>query len=230
MTRLLTPDGTVFLLDEEDTEATTPDRTNKSAKSGITSVSNNSLAQNLTKNKRINKNNIKDSFVKTINGKTTVVCYVSNKHFDLTVQTVYSGKSKKSLATTPSGGNSFSQTSETLSGTAFNNIISQSATSNNPQPENNFENSILYIDPNKKRTNNWLSLNRLQLPLGENQYGSIRRITYTDGKVKIQNPIHMTQMQEKMFKAGSIDEFGNSRLSKDEAIYDGAEMEEMYGE
>ena len=90
------------------------------------------------------------------------------------------------------------------------------------------ENSILYIDPNKKRTNNWLSLNRLQLPLGENQYGSIRRITYTDGKVKIQNSIHMTQMQEKMFKAGLIDEFGNSRSSKDDIIYDGAEIEDLF--
>ena len=90
------------------------------------------------------------------------------------------------------------------------------------------ENSILYIDPNKKRTNNWLSLNRLQLPLGENQYGSIRRITYTDGKVKIQNPIHMTQMQEKMFKAGLIDEFGNPRFSKDDTIYDSPEIEDLF--
>ncbi len=36
---------------------------------------------------------------------------------------------------------------------------------------------ILYIDPNKKRTNTWLSTNRLQLPLAENQYGSIGRVT-----------------------------------------------------
>lgn len=82
------------------------------------------------------------------------------------------------------------------------------------------ENSILYINPNKKRTNNWLTLNGLQLPVGENQYGSIRRITYADGKVKTQNPIHMTQMQEKMFKAGLVDEFGNPRFSKDDTIYD----------
>ena len=64
--------------------------------------------------------------------------------------------------------------------------------------------------------------------MGENQYGSIRRITYTDGKVKIQNSIHMTQMQEKMFKAGLIDEFGNSRFSKDDAIYDGSEIEDLF--
>ncbi|MBQ1186830.1 MAG: hypothetical protein IIX54_03985 [Clostridia bacterium] len=57
------------------------------------------------------------------------------------------------------------------------------------------ENSILYIEPNKKRTNKWLSLNRLQLPLGENQTGPIRRITYIDGKVKVQNSTKKTEMQ-----------------------------------
>ena len=43
---------------------------------------------------------------------------------------------------------------------------------------------ILYIDPNKKRTENWLSLNRLQLPLGVSQFGSIGRITYSADVVK----------------------------------------------
>lgn len=57
-------------------------------------------------------------FQKVLNGKTTIVAYISNKHLDLTVQTMYSGQNKRSLATTPSGENSFSQTSETLSGTA----------------------------------------------------------------------------------------------------------------
>ena len=87
------------------------------------------------------------------------------------------------------------------------------------------ENSILYIDPDKKRTNNWLTLNRLQLPVGENKRGSIRKITYSGGKVKIQNPIHMTQMHEKLYKAGVVDEYGeyidpNARHSKDDTIYD----------
>ena len=36
---------------------------------------------------------------------------------------------------------------------------------------------ILYVDPDKKRTDNWLSLNRLQLPLGITSYGPIRNIT-----------------------------------------------------
>ncbi len=36
---------------------------------------------------------------------------------------------------------------------------------------------ILYVDPDKKRTDNWLSLNRLQLPLGITSYGPIHNIT-----------------------------------------------------
>ena len=33
--------------------------------------------------------------------------------------------------------------------------------------------------------------------MGENQRDSIRRLSYSDGKVKIQNPIHMSQIQGK---------------------------------
>ena len=58
------------------------------------------------------------------------------------------------------------------------------------------------------------------MPVGENQRGSVRRITYSDGKVKIQNPIHMTQMQEKLYKAGVIDDYGNMRKSVDDSIED----------
>lgn len=76
------------------------------------------------------------------------------------------------------------------------------------------ENSILYIDPNKKRTNKWLSLNRLQLPLGENHLGSVRRITYTDGKVKIENSKNSTPMQFALEKAGIVNSSGISILGK----------------
>lgn len=62
-------------------------------------------------------------FVKTINGKTIAVTYVSAKHHDLTLQTMYSGKNKESLATTPSENKFLSQTSETLSGTASYKIL-----------------------------------------------------------------------------------------------------------
>ena len=53
----------------------------------------------------------------------TLVTYVQSKHHDLRIQTMYSGK-RKSLAITPSDVNIFSQTSETLNGIAFKNIIS----------------------------------------------------------------------------------------------------------
>lgn len=73
------------------------------------------------------------------------------------------------------------------------------------------ENSILYIDPDKKRTNSWLSRTGLSLPVGENRYGSVRKISYADGKVKVQNAKNMTDMQRALLKAGAIDEFGNSK-------------------
>ena len=75
------------------------------------------LAEKLYDNKPVIK------FIKSINGKTTVVSYVSQKHMDLTVQTMYSGKNKRSLATTPGEVSPFPYTSETLSGTASDNII-----------------------------------------------------------------------------------------------------------
>ena len=75
------------------------------------------------------------------------------------------------------------------------------------------ENSILYIDPNKKRTNKWLSLNRLQLPLGENRLGSTRRITYIGEKVKIENSKNFSPMQAALEKAGVVNSSGISLLN-----------------
>ncbi len=77
-------------------------------------------------------------------------------------------------------------------------------------------NSILYIDPNKKRTNNWLSRTGLQLPVGVTNYGSIRRITYSDGKVKIENSSKITPMALALKGAGVIDSYGNSIFSREE--------------
>lgn len=67
-------------------------------------------------------------FVKTIEGKTTVVSYVSKKHRDLTVQTMYAGIKKGSLATATDAPTSgpLSLTSETTVGTASNNSIANS--------------------------------------------------------------------------------------------------------
>ncbi|WP_418830844.1 LPD23 domain-containing protein, partial [Ruminococcus sp.] len=61
-------------------------------------------------------------------------------------------------------------------------------TGNNPSSNSQTQNlinstEILYIDPNKNRTNNWMAHNRLQLPLGQLGYGSIKSITYPEGNV-----------------------------------------------
>lgn len=42
---------------------------------------------------------------------------------------------------------------------------------------------ILYLDPNKKRTNTWLEALRLQLPAGLTKYGSISMVTYANRDV-----------------------------------------------
>lgn len=75
------------------------------------------------------------------------------------------------------------------------------------------ENTILYINPDKKRTNKWLSLNRLQLPLGETKYGSVRMITYIGRKVKVQNSVNKSSMQTALENAGLVDEFGKMKVS-----------------
>lgn len=95
-------------------------------------------------------------FIKTINGKTTVVTYVSSKHHDLTLQTMYSGKDKGSLATTPSEKNSYSQTSETLSGTASTKSLLQGNNNVNKNFQNNDDNipDIRYIMDDT--LNDWL--------------------------------------------------------------------------
>ncbi len=63
---------------------------------------------------------------------------------------------------------------------------------NNPKdmtPTQNFidTSEILYLDPNKKRTDTWFRANRLQLPLHITKYGPIKRITYPLGNVNTQS-------------------------------------------
>jgi len=69
-------------------------------------------------------------FVKTINGRTTVVSYVSDKHGDLAVQTMYSGRGNGTLAT-PTDAFTPETTSETPSGT---NSVSTDNIQNPPAP------------------------------------------------------------------------------------------------
>ena len=70
-------------------------------------------------------------------------------------------------------------------------IISSAYTKENiGRYQNLLNNSIIrYINPDEKRTNNWLSKLRLQLPSQITNYGSISKISLEDGFVNIsQNP------------------------------------------
>jgi len=72
-------------------------------------------------------------FVKTINGRTTVVSYVSGKHNDLAVQTMYSGKNKDGTLAALTDVQAPALTSKTRSGTgSATNNIQNSTARNNP--------------------------------------------------------------------------------------------------
>ena len=64
---------------------------------------------------------------------------------------------------------------------------------------------ILYVDPNKKRTDTWLDALRLQLPAGLTKYGSIGTVTYVDrdvnGNLSFGEGSGKTAMQEAFEKA-----------------------------
>ncbi|MGN0174113.1 MAG: LPD38 domain-containing protein [Acutalibacteraceae bacterium] len=83
-------------------------------------------------------------FFKTINGKTTVVTYVSDKHKDLTVQTMYSGKNKKGNLATATDvlpkSNPLSLTSETTVGTVTSDNSILNSDENVKNGEKNSEN------------------------------------------------------------------------------------------
>ena len=54
---------------------------------------------------------------------------------------------------------------------------------------------LVYIDPNKNRTESWLQSVGLQLPSDTTAFGSIGRISYQDGKVKIDSVPYLQYMQ-----------------------------------
>lgn len=110
----------------------------------------------------------------------------------------------------------------------LNFAIIKSAYSKNALQQYLNENSILYIDPDKKRTDSWLSRTRLQLPFGENRYGPIRKIAYVGGKVKVQSPKNMSEMQRKLYEAGAIDEFGNKLFSLREPVEEHGDLIAMH--
>lgn len=80
-------------------------------------------------------------FEKTIDGKNYVVAYVTRKHHDIAIQTMYK---KRSLATAENA-NALSSTSETTNSTASDNSISQNNDIVNNSVRNNTENDTLNL-------------------------------------------------------------------------------------
>ncbi len=78
-------------------------------------------------------------FIKTINGKTTIAAYVSAKHLDLTVQTMYSGKNKGNLSIV-AGEQAPANTPEANAGTVSNNSISEKDNTVNTNLSNETQN------------------------------------------------------------------------------------------
>lgn len=69
-------------------------------------------------------------------------------------------------------------------GLILNEIKLASAYGKDTNPQRLLDTSrILYVDPNKNRTNAWLRVSRLQLPLHANQLGSIGMVSYADTDV-----------------------------------------------
>lgn len=60
---------------------------------------------------------------------------------------------------------------------------------------------ILYVDPNKKRTDSWLRALGLQLPSGLTTYGSVGKVTYYNDVVKSQKDTGNTALFEAFNKA-----------------------------
>lgn len=90
-------------------------------------------------------------FIKTINGKATVVSYVSQKKHDLGVQTMYSSIKKDSLVTAANA-KALTETSETTSNTAiFNTTISQSDSDVNSSIRTKGENNTKFSLPETDR-------------------------------------------------------------------------------
>ena len=78
------------------------------------------------------------------------------------------------------------------------------ADNKNISQKNYKSNNIKYVETNKNRTDTWLSLNRLSLPLEITKYGSIDKIQYSSRKVNIQNSPNLEKPDTAMIKKMSV--------------------------
>lgn len=81
---------------------------------------------------------------------------------------------------------------------------------------------LVYIDPNKNRTERWLQGLGLQLPSDTTAFGSVGRISYPDGKVKIDSIPYTQYMQtgNENVKKSSRDSEGNELSQKQQEAKD----------
>ena len=73
-------------------------------------------------------------------------------------------------------------------GLLLNNIVITSAYGKGNVQNALNSDQLLYVDPNKKRTAAWLGSNGLQLPVPPTMYGSMGKLTYFEGSVKMMEP------------------------------------------
>lgn len=78
---------------------------------------------------------------------------------------------------------------------------------------------ILYVEPDKNRTDNWLTSTRLQLPVAVTNYGPIDKISYPDDSVN--SSIRNRQQNDTIKEKGAgIDEVDNGRVRPDGYLKD----------
>ena len=85
------------------------------------------------------------------------------------------------------------------------------------------ESDILYVDRDKKRTDTWLSHNRLSLPLAITEYGSIKNIHQNDDNVKfsVKKPVEVLQTKNATSAAAQQNAVSHSnRLLSDISVAD----------
>ena len=74
------------------------------------------------------------------------------------------------------------------SGLMMDNIVITSAYGKGNVQNALNNDQLLYVDPDKKRTAAWLGSTGLQLPVAPTMYGSMGRLTYFEGSVKMMEP------------------------------------------
>lgn len=80
---------------------------------------------------------------------------------------------------------------------------------------------LVYVDPNKNRTESWLQGLGLQLPSDTTAFGSVGRISYPDGKVKIDSIPYTQYMQtgSENVKKSRRDSEGNELSQKQQEFF-----------